>query len=142
MTPQDRYNVVAEALTWLNTPYHPHGRVKGAGVDCIHLLIEVYAACGLVPHVAPGEYAPDWYLHRSEERYLDGVMQYAEPVEQPLPGDLVLFRFGRCVSHGAIVTAWPTVIHAYADQRRVVLTDIDRAAHLQRRLAGFYTLKG
>jgi len=142
MNEQQRQNVVAEALTWCNTPYHPHGRVKGAGVDCIHLLIEVYAACGLVPRVAPGGYAPDWYLHRSEERYLDGVLQYAVPTEQPLPGDLVLFRFGRCVSHGAIVTAWPAVIHAYADQRRVVLTDIEKSNHLRRRLVGFFTLKG
>ena len=25
---------VAEALTWLGTPYHHQGRVKGVGVDC------------------------------------------------------------------------------------------------------------
>lgn len=35
-------NTVAEALTWLGTPYHQQGRVKGVGVDCGTLLCEVY----------------------------------------------------------------------------------------------------
>lgn len=34
---------VAEAITWLGTPYHHQGRVKGVGVDCGTLLCEVYA---------------------------------------------------------------------------------------------------
>lgn len=25
---------VTEALTWLGTPYHHQGRIKGVGVDC------------------------------------------------------------------------------------------------------------
>ena len=29
------------------------------------------------------------------------------------PGDIALFRFGRTFSHGAIVTDWPRLIHAY-----------------------------
>lgn len=141
MTPQDRQNVIAEAMTWLNTPYHSHGRVKGAGVDCAMLVIEVYAACGLAPRIEPGTYAPDWHMHRSEELYLGGVEQYAQRVETAQPGDIALFRFGRCVSHGAIVVAWPTVIHAYMDQKKVVLTDVSKSDYLAKRLYGFYSLK-
>ena len=33
---------VQEALTWLGTPYHHQGRVKGVGVDCGTLICEVY----------------------------------------------------------------------------------------------------
>ena len=31
---RERENLVAEALTWLGTPYHHAGRVKGGGTDC------------------------------------------------------------------------------------------------------------
>ncbi len=33
------------------------------------------------------------------------------------PGDIVLWKFGRCFSHGAIIVEWPTIIHAYVGQR-------------------------
>lgn len=39
---------VAEAMTWLGTPYHHQGRVKGVGVDCATLLCEVYKEVGLM----------------------------------------------------------------------------------------------
>jgi NlpC/P60 family putative phage cell wall peptidase len=109
-----RAEIVAEARTWLRTPYHHLARVKGAGVDCVQLIIAVYAKCGVIEDFEPEFYRPDWHLHRSEEKYLAGVKQRAHQitVEEALPGDFALFRFGHCASHGAIVTEWPRVIHA------------------------------
>lgn len=119
-----RAAVVAEAETWLGTPFHHQGRVKGAGVDCAMLLAEVYERCGLIAPVDPGYYPPDWHLHRDAERYLDRLLLYARELEQPpLPGDACVFRFGRTFSHGAIVTAWPRLIHAYWAAGRVVWGD-------------------
>jgi hypothetical protein len=46
-----RAAVIGEAETWLLTPYHHMGRVKGGGTDCLMLLAEVYEAVGLVPHI-------------------------------------------------------------------------------------------
>ena len=34
-------------------------------------------------------------------------------VAEPLPGDIVLYKFGRCFSHAGIVIAWPQIIHSY-----------------------------
>ena len=48
-------------------------RVKGAGVDCLMLLAEVYERAGITAHVEPPFYVPDWHLHRDAERYLDGL---------------------------------------------------------------------
>ncbi len=114
MNEDKRKEVVAEARTWLRTPYHHMARVKGAGVDCVQIIIAVYAQCGLIEDFQPEFYPPDWHLHRSDEKYLQGVTKYATriPVEEVLPGDLLLFRFARCASHGAIVTEWPRVVHA------------------------------
>lgn len=142
MTPQDREIVVSEAISWLNTPYHHQGAIKGVGVDCVMLMIEVYRACGLVPDsVDPRPYPHDWHMHRGEEIYLGGVEQLAVAVDEPQPGDIALFQFGRCVSHGAIVIKWPLVAHAYIEHGAVVLTDISKSAALTSRLRGFYTLK-
>ena len=46
-----------------------------------------------------------------------------------LPGDIALWRFGRCFSHGAIVVDWPVVIHAYLG-RPCVLEDAAKAVWL------------
>jgi cell wall-associated NlpC family hydrolase len=124
-----RAAVVAEAETWLQTPYHHMGRKKGAGTDCLMLLAEVYEAAGVIPHIDVPFYPPDWNLHRDAERYLEGVMQHAReftlqvrdfPIAlatkpMPEPGDVAVFKFGRCYAHGVIVTNWPLLIHSWVD---------------------------
>ena len=114
-----RTAIVAEALSWIGTPFHHAARVKGAGVDCLMLLAEVYERAGVARHIEPPFYVPDWHLHQGAERYMEGLLHYARPIDgppqgpDPLSGDIALFRFGRTFSHGAIVVQWPRVIHAY-----------------------------
>jgi cell wall-associated NlpC family hydrolase len=111
-----RQRVVAEAETWLRTPYHHMGRIKGGGIDCLTLLAEVYEAAGVIPHVDVPFYPPDWNLHRDTERYLRGLMRYARGIGgPPQSGDVAVFKFGRCFAHGAIVVSWPRLIHAWCD---------------------------
>lgn len=134
-----RQAVIDEALTWLKTPYHHAARVKGAGVDCLMLLAEVYTAAGVIEPIADIPHYPrDWMLHRNEERYLDGLLSYCHPVAEPKLGDIALFRFGRTVSHGAIVLDWPNILHAYSDEGGVVLSSAANG-RLAGRLAGFYS---
>jgi cell wall-associated NlpC family hydrolase len=112
----ERQRVVAEAETWLKTPYHHMGRVKGGGTDCLMLLAEVYAVAGIVPPIDVPFYPPDWNLHRDTERYLQGLVPYAREISgPPQSGDVALFKFGRCFAHGAIVVCWPRLIHAWYD---------------------------
>jgi cell wall-associated NlpC family hydrolase len=111
-----RQRVVAEAETWLRTPYHHMGRIKGGGTDCLMLLAEVYEAAGVIRHVDVPFYPPDWNLHRDAERYIQGLMRYAHEIGgPPQGGDVAVFRFGRCFAHGAIVVSWPRLIHAWCD---------------------------
>src|SRR3954471_23995131 len=106
--------VVKEAESWIGTPFHHAARVKGAGIDCLMLLAVVYEHAGVVARIEPPFYVPDWHLHRDAERYMEGLLRYARPIEAPpLAGDIALFRFGRTFSHGAIVTNWPRLVHAY-----------------------------
>ncbi len=114
---EQRAAVVAAARKWRRTPYHSEADVLGAGVDCGMFLVRVFVDLGLVPPFDPRPYAPDWMLHQDEERYLGWVYRSCGVVETPLPGDIALFRFGRCYSHGGIVTEANPValIHAFRD---------------------------
>ncbi len=128
-----RFAAIAEARTWLGTPYHHRARIKGAGVDCLLLLHEVYTnacvfdAMGIDPQtIAIPEYPADIMLHRNEETYLDGIRQYAAEVDETTPGNIALWKFGRIYSHAAIIVDWPVIIHAHRPERQVVLGDASR----------------
>lgn len=128
--PPARDQVVAEARTWLLTPYHKNGRLKGVGVDCATLLFCVYQACGLIPQGSEGIFdderivpvGQDWFCNTTEERYMRLVLKYARKVAESvcypclkaLPGNLVLTRAvgSKVYNHGGLVTEWPKIIHA------------------------------
>jgi len=141
---KERAAVVAEAMTWCSTPYHHGARVKGAGVDCGQLPLAVFEAVGLIPPVDPGTYPHDWHMHQDEERYLAIVERFCDRLPdgaQPLPGDLALYRFGRCISHGAIVIEWPVVLHSHIEAGAVVLDDTLANQGLAKRLRGCWRLR-
>lgn len=136
-----RDDVVSEARSWLGTPYHHRARVKGAGTDCGMILIAVFSQVGVIEDFDPGEYSQEWMMHRSEEKYLAQVERYATKVDRdPLPGDIVLFKFGRCISHGAIVTEWPCVVHAYLHAGMVVEDNLNTNENLKNRLSGVWSV--
>lgn len=127
-----RAAVVAEARSWIGTPYHNCADIKGAGVDCGMLLVRIFVDSGLCAPFDPRPYPVDWHLHRSEERYLGFVFDRGHEVDRPLPGDVMVLRYGRCYSHGGIVTAVSplTLVHAYYPARRVVEEQVVRNAVL------------
>jgi len=84
MTEEKREGVCAVARSWLGTPYHHMGRVKGAGVDCAMFPLEVYRAAGIVDDIAVPYYPQDWMMHRSDEVYLGIVQRYAREIRQQL----------------------------------------------------------
>ena len=80
-----RAAVVAEARSWIGTPYHHCADVKGrrGGVDCAMLIVRVYCDLGMVETFDPRPYPPDWMMHRDEERYLGFLMARARAVTSP-----------------------------------------------------------
>jgi len=141
---EERKLVVEEARTWLGTPYVSNGDVKGAGVDCGMLLVRVFVDVGLVEPFDPRPYPAQWALHQSAERYLEIVERLAKEIEgPPLPGDLALFKFGKCWAHGAIVTSWPEIIHANPtinSRAPCRLDDCKRNSNLSRRVPRFFSI--
>jgi cell wall-associated NlpC family hydrolase len=130
-----RVAVVEEAKTWLRTPWHHNARVKGAGVDCGQHLIMCFINTKLVPYFETGDYSPDWMLHNTQERYLEWIEKYLDPVDTPRPGDVTAWKHGHCFSHGAIVVEWPIIIHAYKPERMVVYGDATKGLIAREHLA-------
>lgn len=127
---QQRQTVIDIARTWERTPYRHMGRVKGAGADCLTILAEVFQEAGLIEKVEIEFYPKDWMQHRSAERYLQGLLNYTKEIfTTPQPGDIIVWKVGRCFSHGAIVIDYPNVIHALAGVG-VIQENIKNAAWL------------
>jgi len=103
-----RAAVVGEAESWIGTPFHHAARVKGAGVDCLMLLAEVFERAGVTGHIEPQFYVPDWHMHRDAERYMEGLLGYARarstgrrlPATSRSSGSAGPFRTARSSSNG------------------------------------------
>ncbi|MGH9300264.1 MAG: hydrolase, partial [Acidimicrobiales bacterium] len=96
--------------------------VKGHGVDCAMSLIEWFSACGVIERFDPRPYSQTWFLHRSEELFLNIIEKFAVRLpegESALPADVALYKHGRCVSHGALIVDDAFVVHACSIARKV-----------------------
>lgn len=109
-------------------------KLKGVGIDCAQILVEVYSAVGVIEWFSTGRYVRDWMMHQSEERYLALIIPHAEEYdwrEEPIEAsDIVVWRFGKTYSHGGIVTKWPRFVHAYAEYGMVEEGDASVSSHL------------
>lgn len=142
-----RDRVVKEAIKWLKTPYAHYQRLKNVGVDCGCLLAEVYEKAKIIPHVEISYYPIDWHLHRSKEEFFSYLKPFAKKEytlseQKPKPADIALFRYGRCVSHSAIVINYPIAIHAYMEWGCVAYCNIETDLDLKKRLVKFVDIIG
>lgn len=116
---QARARVVSEAMTWVGTPYHSHARIKGIGVDCAQFLAAVYESAGIAAPLDLGKYPSEWHIHQSEERFINALQKLAvremADLDEVRPGDIIVFKYGRCFSHAGIVVnpSDGTIIHSY-----------------------------
>lgn len=126
MTAEIRARVVAEAMTWLGTPYGHRQRLKGLRVDCAQILAAVYEAAGVIEPIDLGEYPTQWHLSHTRELYLEWLERagaWLIPSADALPGDIGVWKYGLTHSHGGIVVeggADPVILHSYIKARRGV----------------------
>lgn len=120
-----REAVVAEARSWLGTPYQHQASLKGVGCDCLGLVRGVWrAVVGREPEPLP-PYRPDWAEPGGEEVLLSAARRWLSeaPVRHARAGDVLLFRMapGSPVKHAAILSepaagadgSGMRMIHAY-----------------------------
>jgi cell wall-associated NlpC family hydrolase len=138
----ERAALVAEARAWVGTPYHTGARLRGIGADCLTVIVGAFENAGLIPRIETlPHYPADWHMHSDEPLYENGIARFCDDAPgcgggmgggaAPLPGDIVLFKYGRQFAHGAIVTAWPLLVHAFV-RRPVTEDDYTREMWLRR----------
>lgn len=119
--PEERAAIVAEARSWLGTPYRHQASLRGVGCDCLGLVRGVWRAFyGAEPERLPA-YAPDWAEAGGREDLAEAARAHLPEIEPDavLPGDVLLFRWARgCpAKHAGIVSARDGAarrfIHAY-----------------------------
>jgi cell wall-associated NlpC family hydrolase len=123
----ERDRFIAEAKTWLGTPFRDQGDVKGpnGAVDCAMLLVRAAVDAGLVPAFDPRPYPPQWLLHRDEERFLAIVSRLGTEVQRaPIPGDVIIYKVARCFAHGGIIIENDQVLHAYYKTGHVAISPL------------------
>lgn len=112
-----RAAVVAEARSWIGTPYRHRASLKGHGADCLGLVRGVWrAVIGPEPEPLP-PYAADWAEAGRRETLAETARRHlvAIPAMELKAGDVLLFRFRAHLpaKHAAILSGDGTMIHAY-----------------------------
>jgi len=110
-----RARILAEAHSWIGTPYRHQASVKGAGCDCLGLVRGVWRALYAEEPEALPPYTPDWAEARGEETLRDAAARHLTPVADAAPGDVLLFRMApdAPMKHAAILAENERLIHAY-----------------------------
>lgn len=108
--------IVAEARSWIGTPYRHQASLKGIGCDCLGLLRGVWrAVIGPEPEFPP-PYSPDW-AEAGADTLLAAARRHLVQVSEAeiAPGDVLLFRWreGLAAKHCAIATSADTMVHAH-----------------------------
>ena len=98
LTDEQRAAVVAEAKTWIGTPYRGWACMKGKGADCGQLIYGVFRNVGLVAAMElPKDYSLQVAQHRESREYVEVVDRFFAdiPEDEAQPGDLVLYKLGK-----------------------------------------------
>lgn len=110
--------VVSAAREWIGTPFHHQGRARGAGVDCIGLVVGVGRELGIWPReVDRLDYGP----LPLNGLLLAGVREHCAEIQiaEATPGCILLMRWHRETQHVAVLTG-ETIIHACVRRGKVV----------------------
>lgn len=109
--------VLAEAETWIGTPYRHQGATKGLGCDCLGLVRGIWKAVyGREPET-PGPYAADWAEAGGKDQLLEAARRHCreKPLDAARPGDLIVFRWRpqHAAKHLGLLMPDERFLHAY-----------------------------
>ena len=131
-----RTQILTEARTWIGTPYHHQGRCKGAGADCVGVVLGVARSLQVSSFntTAYGRYPKGEQLRQLLHEHAVFVAN-----DTPwLPAQIALMRFDSEPQHLGILSGKPDdlyLIHAYSNLGKAAehrLADVWRARVLER----------
>jgi len=139
----ERSAIVAEARSWLGTPYRHQASLKHVGCDCLGLVRGVFRAVAGPEPEAPPAYAPDWAEASGRETLAAAAARHLAPGDSGniRPGDVLLFRWraGLPAKHAAIASDVGMMIHAHDG---ACVAEVALAPWWRRRLAYVFRFPG
>ena len=135
--------VLAEARSWIGTPYRHGASLKGVGCDCLGLVRGVWRAAIAPEPEAPPPYRPDWAEAGGKDALMEAAGRWLTPVSlaNAAPGDVLLFRWrsDTPAKHAAIVSSDSTMVHAHDG---AAVAEVAIAPWWRRRLAYAFKFPG
>tara|TARA_R110002020_G_scaffold10801_26_gene41120 strand:+ start:1660 stop:2103 length:444 start_codon:yes stop_codon:yes gene_type:complete len=109
--------LIAEARSWIGTPYRHQASRKGVACDCLGLIRGLYRfAYGSEPEPMP-PYSPDWAEAGRQETLLNAARRHLVelPIAAARPADVLLFRWrpNLPAKHCALLVTPRRIVHAY-----------------------------
>lgn len=130
---------LAEAMSWIGTPYRHQGSTRGVGCDCLGLVRGVWRALYGAEPESPGAYAPDWAEAGGRDRLMEAARAYCreKALGEAQPGDVLLFRWRpqHAAKHLGILVSADSFLHAYEGHAVMVSALIPQ---WRRRIAGVF----
>lgn len=114
-----RRALLAEAGSWVGTPFHAHARLKMVGVDCVQLAGAIYIATGFLtePQFNIGWYPIDGGHHDEKSRVVEWIEKSGKfaRVNDPRIGDTLVMRMpgARVAHHVGVMVSESEFVHAY-----------------------------
>lgn len=136
--PIARAAIVAEARSWIGTPWAPSGAVKGVGANCLGFLAGVARELGLTDLVAAFAPYGGYALPPEPRALLRGLRRHLARValSEARPGDILLFDLGEGLRHVGLLSAPGTIVHAHRSKGRVVEQRLVWTPHSAYRISG------
>jgi NlpC/P60 family putative phage cell wall peptidase len=111
-----RERVIAEARSWIGTPYLHQGSMKRVGCDCLGMVRGVWRELYGEETEKPPPYTRDWAEARQQETLAEAARRHLREIDvfERSPGDVLLFAFNKSspAKHCGILTAPDRMVHA------------------------------
>jgi NlpC/P60 family putative phage cell wall peptidase len=138
-----RQQIIAEARSWIGTPYRHQASLKGVGCDCLGLVRGVWRALIGDEPQRPPAYSRDWAEAARAETLAQAARAHLVEIAPAefLPGDVLLFRYRERypAKHAAIASAADLMVHAHDG---AAVAEVAIAPWWRRRLAYAFRFPG
>lgn len=145
-----REQIVAEARSWIGTPFVHQADRKGIGCDCIGLVRGVAIATGIFPPDVLREPVLKPYLNYGrfpDGRLIPACREFLTQISfaEVQPGDILIFRvFDKHAQHAGIVTETEPLkmVHSYSRTRVMACIEQLVDAFWRGRIVGVFRYRG
>jgi NlpC/P60 family putative phage cell wall peptidase len=131
--------LIAEARSWIGTPFMHAARVKSVGIDCGGLVMASARAVGL-RFIDTTNYSTECSRGDSEN-LVKGILLFCDeiPITERQPGDILLFRARSLPLHMAVLVSDTLFVHAYQSAGKACETELGPV--WMRLLSGVYRFR-